>query len=187
MTDFSGIDVTNTLSIPSTSLFFREIQHFVNNHSGVIDRVYWYRMESSLPRLRIDKATEPVLLNMIRNNMVKSVAPYIEQALELDAGYLEFIPGKEIRSFSVADVKPLEVSEAEISCLLSLSVPDIQTISYNMDGKAIRLPRLLCDSRSVINTLESNKLFSFWHLYHYACSINAAYLEVSPFCPPKCR
>lgn len=185
MTDFSDIDVSETLSIPSSTLFFRELQHLVKSRSEGIDLVHWYRMDAPLPRLRIDLVSEPEISSLLRHKLIKSAAPYIEQAIGDKADYLEFIPGKEIRSYTVADVEKLEVSEAEISCLLSQSIPDIQTISYTVNGDAIRLPRLLCDSRTVKDVLERNKLDGFWKLYHFACSINAAYLEVSPFCPSK--
>src|SRR5690554_6475986 len=105
MTDFSDIDVSETLSIPSGTLFFRELQHLVKSRSEGIDLVHWYRMDAPLPRLRIDLVSEPEISSLLRHKLIKSAVPYIEQAIGDKADYLEFIPGKEIRSYTVADVE----------------------------------------------------------------------------------
>lgn len=184
MTDFNDIDVYKSLAVPATSLFLRETRHLINNHSESIDLVYWYRMESPLPRLRLDMLNEPELANILRDKMIQSAVPFIEQAIQQNADYLEFIPGDEVRTFTVSDIERVELPDTEIATLLSLSIPDIQTVSYKINNQVIRLPRLLGDSRTIKDVLESNKLTKTWHLYHLVCSIDSAYLEISPFCPP---
>lgn len=181
MTDFNDIDISTTLAVPASVLFLREIEHLKNHHDESIDLVYWYRMNSTLPRLRLDMINEPTLANMLRDKMIKGAVPYIEQAIERNADYLEFIPGDEVRAFTIADIEKIEIPEVEIASLLSLSMPDIQTVSYSINDRIERLPRLLCDSRTIKDALERDKLSATWHMYHLVCSINAAYLELSPF------
>lgn len=184
MTDFNDIDLSKTLAVPAKTLFLRETRHLINNQNESIDLVYWYRLQSPLPRIRLDMLNEPALSNMLRDKMIQSAVPFIEQAIDQSADYLEFIPGDEVRTFSVSDVERLEIPESEITCLLSLSIPDIQTVSYKVNDQVIRLPRLLCDSRAIKDALEHNRLTKTWRLYHLVCSIDSAYLEFSPFCPP---
>ncbi len=184
MTDFNDIDVSKSLAVPAASLFLRETRHLINNHSEAIDLVYWYRMESPLPRIRLDMVSEPALSNMLRDKMIQSAVPFIEQAIQQNVDYLEFIPGDEVRTFTVSDVERMELPDAEITILLSLSIPDIQTVSYKINDEVIRLPRLLCDSRTIKDVLEDKGLTKTWRLYHLVCSIDSAYLVISPFCPP---
>ena len=184
MTDFNDIDASKTLAVPALSLFLRETQHLIDNHCESIELVYWYRMKSPLPRLRLDMLNEPELTNMLRSKMLQSAVPFIELAIQQNSAYLEFTPGDEVRTYTVSDVEQAELPYAEITTLLSLSTPDIQTVSYRIKDQVMRLPRLLCDSRTIKDLLKTNNLTKTWHLYHLVCSIDSAYLEISPPCPP---
>lgn len=187
MTDFTDISFFTTFSVPLVDMSFIDLCHQVNAQNklrlmqknlGGIDLVYWQADQEPCLRILLDEFNSCSEQTKEVEATTESIFAQIQTAKENKASYLEFNPGCTTKVYETAVVEKTDIPPNELEKLVNLNHPDVQIVSSLSESEVAKFPRIRCDSNAIKEYLRTNNLPKTWVLYHQACAVGAAYLEI---------